>query len=124
MPLTIVPSQYITNNLGKFYNSLIMAFYSVIIQVIMNDMQYNVIHWKIYFILFICLFVFIYLFRNQVGINDKQYLEEMIEQHGMAILPNEEILKKTDNYHITKLAKNIIEQQEADIQLMKNLLKK
>ena len=46
----------------------------------------------------------------------------MIEHHSMALLTSEEILKKTDNYDIAKLAKNIIQTQSDEINTMKNLL--
>jgi len=68
------------------------------------------------------LILFIYLYRKQVAIKDKQYLEGMIEHHSMALLTSKEILKKTDDYNIAKLAKNIISSQETEIKTMKSLL--
>jgi uncharacterized protein (DUF305 family) len=55
--------------------------------------------------------IFTYLYRKQTYINDKQYLEGMIEHHSMALFTSQEILKKTDNYDVAKLAKNIIQNQ-------------
>jgi uncharacterized protein (DUF305 family) len=48
----------------------------------------------------------------------------MIEHHSMAILTSNKILEKTDNYNIAKLAKNILQTQQDEIILMKELLKK
>jgi uncharacterized protein (DUF305 family) len=48
----------------------------------------------------------------------------MIEHHSMAILTSNKILEKTDNYNIAKLAKNILQTQEDEINVMKDLLKK
>ena len=48
----------------------------------------------------------------------------MIEHHSMAVFMSDEILKKTDNYDIAKLAKNIIQTQNDELQLMTNLIKK
>ena len=53
-----------------------------------------------------------------------QYLNGMIEHHSMAILTSEEILKKTDNYDVAKLAKNIIQAQKDEIREMERLVKK
>ena len=64
------------------------------------------------------------LYRNQVAIYDKEYLKGMIEHHSMALLTSEEILKKTDNYDIAKLAKNIIQTQQDEIREMEGLVKK
>jgi uncharacterized protein (DUF305 family) len=68
--------------------------------------------------------MFIYLYRVQIAINDKQYLEGMIEHHSMALFTSEAILKKTDNYDIAKLAKNIIEKQTDDLRSMIKLSRK
>jgi len=62
------------------------------------------------------------LYRKQVAIKDKQYLEGMIEHHSMGILTSEEILKKTDNYDVAKLAKNIIQTQKDEIRIMKSII--
>jgi uncharacterized protein (DUF305 family) len=68
--------------------------------------------------------LFVYLYRKQVAINDKQYLENMIEHHSMALLSSEEILKKTDDYNVAKIAKNIIQTQTDEIRSMKELVDK
>jgi uncharacterized protein (DUF305 family) len=42
----------------------------------------------------------------------------------MALLTSEEILKKTNDYNVAKLAKNIIQTQTDEIRDMRELLKK
>lgn len=123
-PIMVSSRTYITNNIGKAYMAIIMALFMVVLEVMMHDHQYNVFSLYLYGLMVVGIIFFIYLFKNQIGINDKQYLEEMIEHHGMGLLTSEEILKKTDNYHITKLAKNIIQTQEDEIRVMKELLKR
>ena len=59
----------------------------------------------------------------QLGINDKEYLKEMIEHHSMALLTSEEIETKSSNYKVKKLAKNIINNQTNEIEYMRKLLK-
>ena len=112
----------ITNNLGKAYLSMTMALFMIFLEVMMHDHQYNVFSLNTYVILAALVVLFVYLYRNQVAINDKQYLEEMIEHHSMALLTSEEILKKTDDYNVSKLAKNIIQTQEDEIKIMRDLL--
>jgi hypothetical protein len=114
----------ITNNLGKLYMSIIMALYMVILEVIMHDHYYEVISTNNYLIFGAILVLFIILYRTQQFINDKQYLEGMIEHHSMAILTSNKILGKTDNYNVAKLAKEIIQKQEDEIIIMKDLLNK
>lgn len=115
---------YISNNLGKAYMSAIMGLTMVFIEVMMHDHQYHVFSLYWYISLIILISIFTYLYRKQIAIKDKQYLEGMIEHHSMALLTSEEILKKTDNYDIAKLAKNIIQNQSDEIRIMEGLLKK
>jgi hypothetical protein len=68
------------------------------------------------------LVVFLYLYRNQIYINDNDYLSEMIEHHSMALLTSEQILEKTQSEKIRKLATNIVDTQQAEINYMKQLL--
>ena len=114
----------ITFSMGKFYISVIMAVLMGIVEVLMVDIHIKTISYVYYLSLFFVLVLFIYLYRKQVAIKDKQYLEGMIEHHSMALLTSKEILKKTDDYNIAKLAKNIIEAQENEIKIMRSLLNK
>jgi len=114
--------QNITNSMGKLYISFIMAFIMGILEVVMHDFSHGSIHVKYYIPLFALLFVFLVLYRKQVGIDDKQYVNEMIEHHSMAILTSDEILNKSNNYQVRKLASQIIETQKAEIQQMKDII--
>ena len=115
--------QNVTNNYGKLYLSIIMGLFMVLLEIFMHDSSYHVVSIHYYGIFGILLFSFIYLYREQVAIRDKQYLEEMIEHHSMALLTSTKILEKTNNYYVAKLAKDIIQKQEDEIKTMKHLLK-
>jgi Ca2+/Na+ antiporter len=121
-PIMINQVTDFTNSVGKAYVSIIMGIFMVLLEVAMHDHQYDVCSTNFYIALLAVLILFVYLYRKQVAINDKQYLEGMIEHHSMALLTSEEILKKTDDYNIAKLAKNIIQTQETEIKTMKSLL--
>ena len=113
----------ITFSLGKFYMSVIMALTMGILEVLMYDIHMQMISISYYLSLFFGLSVFIYLYRNQMYIDDKEYLKEMVEHHSMAILTSEEILQKTSSERVKKLAENIIDVQEKEIEYMKQLIK-
>ena len=121
---TIVTDKFenIRNSYGKAYLSVTMAAAMIAIEVMMHDHQYGVFSSRSYLAISIVLVTFIYLYRKQVAINDKQYLEEMIEHHSMALLTSEKILEKTDSYNVTKIAKNIIQRQNDEIVFMKSLV--
>jgi len=123
-PIMIEKFSDFTNSIGKAYMAVIMGILMVMIEVAMHDHQYDVMSTNYYVILMGLLVIFVYLYRKQVAINDKQYLEGMIEHHSMALLTSKEILKKTNDYNIAKLAKNIIETQETEIKVMNSLLNK
>ncbi len=123
-PIMISSNKYFTNSIGKAYLAAIMGVFMVLVEVGMHNHQYSVMSTYTYLWVIALLAVFIYLYRKQIGINDKQYLEGMIEHHSMALLTSEEILNKTDDYNIAKLAKNIIQTQTDEIREMEDLLRK
>ena len=123
-PLMVSSLNDITNNIGKAYLAVIMGLFMVLIEVGMHDMQYGVFSTMKYGFIIAFLCVFIYLYRNQVAIKDKEYVKGMIEHHSMAVFMSEEILKKTDDYNVAKLAKNIIQNQKDELKEMKELLMK
>ena len=67
--------------------------------------------------------VFIYLYRIQFGVGDKNYLREMIEHHSMALLTSKNILEKTKNPAVINFASKILVGQENEIADMRYLLK-
>jgi len=115
----------ITFSVGKFYMSCIMALLMGLLEVGMNDyFMYNrlFVSSPYYLSLTFSLVVFLYLYRNQMYINDNDYLSEMIEHHSMALLTSEQILEKTQSEKVRKLATNIVDTQQAEINYMKQLL--
>jgi hypothetical protein len=113
----------ITFSVGKFYMSVIMALLMGLLEVFMFDIHMRIISLYYYLILFFILSIFIYLYRNQIYIEDKDYLTEMIEHHSMALLTSEEILQKTQSERIKKLAESILTTQEKEIEYMRQLIK-
>ena len=115
-PIMVSENAYITNNIGKAY----MA----VLEIMMHDHEHNMLSLNLYAIFIVILALFVYLYRKQVAIDDKQYLEGMIEHHSMGIFTSEEILKKTDNYEVAKIAKNIIQTQNDELRTMRELIDK
>jgi uncharacterized protein YacL len=116
----------IQHSLSKIYISTIMAIIMGILEVFMHSfmtMSMSKIPFVYYYIpLFSSLILFLWLYKKQVGVDDTNYLNEMIEHHSMALLTSEEILKKTTNPQVKELAEKIIKTQNAEIQQMKNIV--
>lgn len=115
----------ITFSVGKFYMSCIMALIMGLLELGMHDYYMHsrlLVSVSYYLSLGFGLVVFLYLYRNQMYINDNDYLSEMIEHHSMALLTSDQILQKTQSERVRKLAENIVDTQEAEIKYMKQLL--
>lgn len=112
----------VTFSMGKFYMSVIMALLMGLIEIFMFDIHMGVISLYYYLSILFGLCLFVYLYRNQIYIDDSNYLEEMIEHHSMAILTSDEILQKTKSERVKKLAETILVTQQKEIEYMKILL--
>ena len=115
----------ITFSVGKFYMSCIMALIMGLLEVGMHDYYMHnrlFVSSSYYLSIGFSLAVFLYLYRNQMYINDNDYLSEMIEHHSMALLTSEQILEKTQSERVRKLATSIVETQQAEINYMKQLV--
>ena len=123
-PIMVNRISELTFTLGNAYLSLFMGLLMGVVEVIMYDMRYNVTSVKYYVSLLVGAGVCVYLYRYQIGITDKQYLEEMIEHHSMALLTSDRIVKKTDNYDVAAFSKTIIQQQSDEIIKMRDILSK
>ncbi len=108
-------------SVGKFYMATIMALIMGLLEVLMFDTHMKTFSVIYYLSLGLMLLLFIYLYRNQMYVEDKDYLNEMIEHHSMALLTSEEILQHTKSEKVKRLAENIITTQEKEIETMKQL---
>ena len=113
----------IRSSVGKFYISAIMSLLMGFLELFMYDYHMGSISIFYYLFFGLLLVVFVYLYRNQVYIYDKDYLNEMIEHHSMALLTSEEILQKTESERVKRLAENIISTQQTEIDYMGQLAK-
>lgn len=98
-----------------------MALLMGLLEIGMYDFYMKSLSIPYYFSLIFALIIFVYLYRNQVYIYDKDYLNEMIEHHSMALLTSEEILQKTGSERVKRLAENIISTQQKEIEYMEQL---
>ena len=112
----------ITKSTGKIYMSLIMASLMSLLEILMHDMYNFMFSWHYYLFFFVLLIALIFIYKKQLFIDDKNYLEEMIEHHSMALLTSNEIVGKTTDDKVKLLATNIIKTQEREIEQMKLLL--
>jgi len=112
---------YISQTL--FYGGLLMASNMMWAHEIVHYLSmghFNMLVFSVGIILSIS--VAILLLRQQVLVDDKQWLRRMISHHSTALTTSHKIYNKTSNPKVKKLSKEIIGTQEKEIQLMKSML--
>lgn len=110
-------------SLTLFYGGILMASNMVWAHEIIHFISMG--HFNIYvFIIGVLLSIFttIILLRQQLFIDDKQWLRRMISHHSTALTTSHKIYNRTADLKLKNLAKDIIETQEKEIELMKTML--
>ena len=105
-------------SLTKFYQALWMTLWMVLLKLAM----YPSVPAVVYICTFVALVAVFYLARKQVLVNDREYLKAMIQHHSSAILTSDQILQKTEDPRVRKLAQGISKSQQEEIDYMNNLL--
>jgi len=113
----------VVSSKGKLYASLIMALFMCLVEILMHDLYTQSFSKNYYIVFIILLSIVIIFYRKQVFINDKDYLNGMIEHHSMALLTSNKALSKTKDGTVSQLASNIIKTQEQEIDVMKKKIK-
>ena len=110
-------------HINDIYMSLLMCGWSLIL------MGIYYIHYKILIIGIIVTFIIMYCIRNQLFIDETQYLKGIIPHHSMAVLMSKKLIEKenkTNTFNLIPLVKkfinNIIDTQNNEIKFMKNIL--
>ena len=112
---------YISHTL--FYGGLLMASNMLWAHEMVHYLSmghFNMVVFSVGIILSIS--VSILLLRQQLLVDDKQWLRRMIPHHSTALTTTHNIYNRTTNPQIKELAKEIIDTQEKEIQLMKSML--
>jgi len=125
------PMNILAYRLDDLYISLLLIYASFYMasnmlwsHQIVHYLQMGHFDKKYFFIGILLSFFFIYLMKNQVGIDDKQWLRRMIPHHSTALTSTRKLIQNSNasKKEIYRLAKDIIYNQEQEIALMKNLV--
>jgi|TARA_B100000795_G_scaffold260879_1_gene237155 Na+-transporting methylmalonyl-CoA/oxaloacetate decarboxylase beta subunit len=123
------PMNVLAYRLDDLYISLTL-FYGGILMASNMVWAHEIIHYlsmghfnKYIFIIGILLSISLtIILRQQLFIDDKQWLRRMISHHSTALTTTHKIYNKTTNINVKKLATDIITAQEKEITQMKSLL--
>ena len=128
-PMNILAYRYTDLYISQtlFYGGLLMASNMIWAHEIIHYLSmghFNMLVFSVGIILSIG--VSILLLRQQFLVDDKQWLRRMIPHHSTALTTTTKLLEKNDNFkdnpNLYRLAKEIIDTQEKEIQLMKSML--
>ena len=110
-------------SLTLFYGGLLMASNMIWAHEIVHYLSMRHFNISVFsFGIILSISISILLLRKQFLVEDKQWLKRMIPHHSTALTTSHKIYNKTNNLKIKKLAKEIIDTQEKEIQLMKSML--
>jgi hypothetical protein len=106
-----------------FYVGCIMASNMVWSHEIIHYVNHGMFNINTFLFGIVLTLFFVYLARNQVGVNENQWLRRMIPHHSTALTTSEKLLENNNLRPETKkLSKEIIDVQNKEIDLMKSLL--
>lgn len=110
-------------SLTLIYSALLMASNMCILELLMYYSHTGKMNWALLIAFIVLTGGLIYALRQQICVNDDQWLKRMISHHSTALTTSHKIYKKTRNDDVKRLAKEIIDTQEKEIVIMKQLLK-
>ena len=110
-------------SLTLFYGGLLMASNMIWAHEIIHYLSMGHFNEYIFYIgIILSISITVGLLRRQLYVNDEQWLRRMISHHSTALTTSQKIYSRTKDPKLKKLAKEIIETQEREIQQMKSML--
>lgn len=106
------------------YSGLLMASNMIWAHEIVHYFQYKRFNATIFIVGILLSLVCMVLLRFQTNVNGKEWLKRMITHHSTALTTSNQILNKTNDENIRNLARNIINTQNKEINIMKQMISK
>ena len=119
MALLADKESHITFNYNKVYMALLMAFSMGAYELGMMSVEPNIPGLVVLVVLSVLM---ISVIREQILIDDRQFLLGMIEHHSAALTMSKRIRCKTSDPFILKLTDDILESQNREIEQMQERL--
>ena len=110
-------------SLTLFYGGLLMASNMMWAHEIIHYLSMGHFNMLVFCVgIILSIGISILLLRQQLLVDDTQWLKRMIPHHSTALTTTHQIYNRTNNPQIKELAKEIIDTQEKEIQVMKSML--
>ena len=110
-------------SLTLFYGGLLMASNMIWAHEIVHYLSMGHFNGQIFGVgVVLSLGITVVLLRQQLLVDDDQWLRRMISHHSTALTTSHKIYEKTKDPELKKLSKDIIDTQEREISQMKSML--
>lgn len=110
-------------SLTLFYGGLLMGANMIWSHEIIHYLTHGDFNNTIFYLgISLSVLITVFLLRNQYKVSDNQWLKRMISHHSTALTTSHKILERSNNYKLVALAKQIIDTQEKEIKMMKELI--
>lgn len=109
-------------SLTLFYSGLFMASNMIWAHELVHYFSMNHLNKSVFATGIILSIICVFLLRSQFLVSDNEWLKRMIPHHSTALTTSTNIYTQTNNNDIKQLAKSIIETQEMEIAVMKDIL--
>jgi hypothetical protein len=120
--ISVSSTEHVKATRGKAYLSVVAASIMCILEVFIYDWYKNETSLFYYISFVLVAYLFSYLFKNQVGVDDQDYLKQMLEAHSRDLLLSKQMLQTTKSQSIQTVATNYINRRNKDIDVVKKLI--
>ena len=117
-----VTSRNPQNSRGKLYLSTLVASIMSILEVMIYDSYRDTVSLFYYIGLGILIYAMAFAYNTQMGVDDADYLKQMLENQSRDILLADRIIKSTDSPSVTTVATNILNRRKRDEDAMTKML--
>lgn len=104
-------------HLMDLYMGLLVTFWVILINGLYN------LNYRFIFVGIVGILLFSYFIKNQVFIDDSEFVKAMIDYHSVTVFMAKKIKEKSKNQKVIKLADEIIEIQTKEMKDMENIEK-
>ena len=120
--ITTTSPKLIYNSYGKLYLSILVASIMSILEVMIYDSYRDTVSLFYYIGLGILIYAMAFSYNTQMGVDDDDYLKQMLENQSCDIMLANRIIKHTDSQPVVAVATNILNRRKRDMDAMTKML--
>ena len=120
--ITTTSPQLIYNSYGKLYLSILVASIMSILEVMIYDSYRDTVSLFYYIGLGILIYAMAFSYNTQMGVDDDDYLKQMLENQSCDIMLANRIIKHSDSQPVVAVATNILNRRKRDMDAMTKML--